>query len=341
MGDSNLDKVVEDLRKRYDVSIIYADDRKDYDKSADAIPTGLLPLDIATGIGGVPRGYFTEVFSRDAVGKTTFCIQLVAHAQKLGLATVFIDMEHRIDPIWVETLGVKWEDMIFIQPAYGEAALNVVRALVESGDIDLIIIDSIPSLVPKVEIEGSAGDQFVGQQAKMIAQHFRQMTPLLRKSNVAVVFTNQIRSKIGGGGSLAYGPQYITPGGWALRFFVSLRIEMKKIKTRKDSQGNALGHIVRATTTKNSLATPLRIADLYLTHGIGFDNAESLIDMAVQEGLIEKSGAWYTIPPSDSNIQGRKNVADYLRENQEVTSAIEEKLLDIYLPREGSDEDSG
>jgi len=332
---TELSKVVKELEKKYGITIVTLEnDNKAFD--VDVIPTGLLPLDIATGIGGIPRGYYTEVFSPDAVGKTTLCIQIVAQAQKLGLDVAYIDMEHRFDPAWASKLGVDLSKMYFTQPPYGEAALNTAQALIEHGGIKLIVIDSIPSLVPKKEIEGAVGDEFVGLQPRIISQNFRQMTPLLKKHNAAVMFTNQVRAKIGGMASLAFGAQTITPGGWAVKFYASLRLDMKRIKTVKDGRGDPVGHIVKLITRKNSLAVPLRTIELYLRYGVGFDPVDSIIDLALANGIIEQGGAWFSI--GDSKVQGRAGVREFLEEDDGLRGDIEAKIKDIYMPGATEDE---
>ena len=276
------------------------------------IPTGLLQLDLALGIGGLPLGYFVEIFSPEGVGKTTLCLQLVAQAQKNGMETAYIDMEHRIDPVWAETLGVDLDRMYFTQPAYGETALNVCHALIKGG-VSLIVIDSVPSLIPKAEWEGETGDQFVGLLPRVLAQGIRKMAHDLSKSQATVIFVNQIRAKIGGMGSLAMGPQQTQPGGWALRHNASVRIDMRRIKTLQGKEGPT-GQIVRATVKKNSLATPFRSAEMRLNFGVGFDRVESVIDAGISLGIISQSGSWFEV--DGEKFHGRTNLYEYISGDQ-------------------------
>lgn len=304
---SGIDAVVAELSKKYDIYIGHLSDNEV--AQVPYIPTGLLQLDLALGIGGLPLGYFVEIYSPEGVGKTTLCLQLVAQAQKYGVETAYIDMEHRIDPVWAETLGVDLERMYFTQPAYGEAALNICHALIKGG-ISLVIIDSVPSLVPKQEWEGETGDQFVGLLPRMLAQNLRQMVHSMKEKSATVVFVNQIRAKIGGMGSLAMGPQQTQPGGWALRHNASVRIDMRKIKTIQGKDA-PIGQIVRATIKKNSLATPFRSADIRLNYGIGFDKVESVIDAGISLGIIKQSGSWFEV--DGEKFHGRSSLYDYVK----------------------------
>jgi recombination protein RecA len=329
---------IKKLERKYETKIVHLEGEVEAFK-VNVIPTGLAPLDIATGVGGIPLGFFTEIYSPESVGKTTLSLQIIANAQKMGLPVAFIDMEHRLDPEWAAKLGVDHSEMLFTQPPFGEAALNIARTLIESHGTKLIVIDSVPSLVPKKELEGETGDQFVGLQARMIAQHFRQMTPALKKNNATVLLTNQLRFKIGGTGSLAYGPQHITAGGWAVKYYASMRLELKRLGAIKGSDSEVRGQKVMVTIRKSSLSTPLRNASLVLNYGIGFDPAESIIDTAINLGFIEKSSTWYTV--NGEKMQGIVNVAQYLRDNPEVLKNLYDKVMRLMLPAryEGNDED--
>jgi len=305
-----IDAVAKELGKKYDIFIGHLVDSEVTE--VPCIPTGLLQLDLALGIGGIPRGYFVEVFSPEGVGKTTLCLQIVAQAQRQGLETAYIDMEHRIDPVWAETLGVDLDKMYFTQPAYGEAALNVCHALIKAG-VSLVIIDSVPSLIPKAEWEGVTGDQFVGLLARILSQNLRQMVHSMKSNDATVIFVNQIRSKIGGMGSLAMGPQQTQPGGWALRHNASVRIDMRRIKTIQGKEGPT-GQIVRATIKKNSLATPFRSAEIRLNYGVGFDRVESLIDAAINLGLIDQSGSWFEV--DGEKFHGRASLYEHIYQSE-------------------------
>jgi len=318
-----IDAVASELAKKYDIFIGHLGDNEV--AQVPYIPTGLLQLDLAIGIGGIPLGYFVEVYSPEGVGKTTLCLQLIAQAQRHGLETAYIDMEHRIDPVWAETLGVDLDRMYFTQPPYGEAALNVCHALIKGG-VRLVVIDSVPSLVPKAEWEGVTGDQFVGLLARILSQNLRQMVHSMKANDATVIFVNQIRSKIGGMGSLAMGPQQTQPGGWALRHNASLRIDMRRIKTLTTSGGDPTGQIVRVTIKKNSLATPFRSADLRLNFGVGFDKVESVIDAGISLGLISQSGSWFEV--DGEKFHGRTNLYEYISKD-EVLSAMYDKAKGI------------
>lgn len=332
MKQSSLDA----LKKKYDMNVFTLSGGDRQVEDVDVIPSGIPSFDIITGIGGIPRGKFTQIFSNEGVGKTTFCLQLIASAQRMGLETMFIDMENRLDPKWAATLGVDLEKMYFVQPPYGEAALNTTRIMSREG-IGLIVIDSIPTLIPKKEIDGETGDEFVGLQARMIAQYFRQITPEMSKGNTAIVFTNQMRSVIGGAGSLAFGPRTTQPGGWAPKFYSSMIIEMKRIKTLKGTNDVATGHVVKTTIKKSSLSVPLRSAELILTFGVGFDKIEDIINIALKNGIIEQAGAWYSF--GGEKFQGRANLYEAIK--NVLYDPLYEQVLPVISPDSfgGDDED--
>ena len=317
-----LDDVVKGLEKRYGIKIGHLDDMKAL--QVPYFPTGFMQLDSILGIGGIPLGFFLEVYAPEGVGKTTLCLQLVARAQELGYTAAYIDMEHRLDPEWAATLGVDFSKMYFAQPPYGEAALNIARSFVDGG-VSLTIIDSVPALVPKKELEGDTGDQFVGLQPRMLAQNMRQMVHSMRENASTVVFINQIRSKIGGG-SLAFGPQQTTPGGWALKHNASIRIDMRRIKAIQ-SNNEQTGQVVRFSIKKNSLGKPYGQTELVLKFGVGFDRLEELIDLGLEHSIIGQAGSWYTY--RDEKIQGRDNLYQFLSDNKEETDLLYDMLKDI------------
>lgn len=314
------DSVIKALEKKYSTQIqtLGKDDPR---RDVKVVPTGILSLDKATGIGGIPLGYITELYSPDGVGKTTLCIQILAKAQEAGLDVAFIDMEHRFDIGWAEQLGLDPSKLYFTQPPYGEAALNIAQALIEHTDVKLIVIDSIPALIPKKELEGEVGDQFVGLQPRIIAQSLRMYTPLLLKHGAGIIMTNQIRAKIGGMGGFGASNQG-TAGGWAVKFFCSLRVDMRRIKTLKNNKsGDATGHIVRFTFRKNSLGVPLKVVDVTLVYGKGFDPNEDLVTQAIKFGIIEQSGAWYQVT-EELKVQGRDAVIAALVEDQALFESV-------------------
>lgn len=302
-----IESIAKELEKKYGILVGHLGEQEEV-MQVPCIPTGLLQLDLALGTGGIPLGYFTEVYSPEGVGKTTLCLQIIAQAQKMGLTAAYVDMEHRIDPAWATTLGVDLESLYFTQPPYGEAALNICHALIKGG-VQLVVIDSVPSLVPKAEWEGETGDQFVGLLPRILAQSLRQMVHVMKKNEASVIFVNQIRAKIGGMGSLAMGPRQTQPGGWALRHNASLRLDMRRIKTIK-KDGVAVAQNVQITAKKNSLATPFRSAVLTLKYGVGFDKVESVIDAGIKLGFIEQSGAWYEI--DGEKYHGRASLYEYV-----------------------------
>jgi len=323
-----IDTITKELEKKYGILVGHLGQDEEI-AQVPYIPTGLLQLDLALGVGGIPLGYFVEIFSPEGVGKTTLCLQIVGQAQKEGHLTAYIDMEHRIDPQWAAVLGVDLDSMYFTQPAYGEAALNICHALIQGG-VSIVVIDSVPSLIPKAEWEGETGDQFVGLLPRMLSQSLRQMVHTMKQNEASVIFVNQIRSKIGGMGSLAMGPQQTQPGGWALRHNASIRIDMRRIKTLKgkvDGASAPVGQVVRATVKKNSLATPFRSAELRLTYGVGFDKIESVIDACLSLGLIEQSGAWYQY--GDDKFHGRTGLYDHINGDNDLFNALYEKAKEL------------
>lgn len=323
-----IDTITKELEKKYGILVGYLGQDEEI-AQVPYIPTGLLQLDLALGVGGIPLGYFVEIFSPEGVGKTTLCLQIVGQAQKEGHLTAYIDMEHRIDPQWAAILGVDLDSMYFTQPAYGEAALNICHALIQGG-VSVVVIDSVPSLIPKAEWEGETGDQFVGLLPRMLSQSLRQMVHTMKQNEASVIFVNQIRSKIGGMGSLAMGPQQTQPGGWALRHNASIRIDMRRIKTLKgkvNGESTPVGQVVRATVKKNSLATPFRSAELRLTYGVGFDKTESVIDACLSLGLIEQSGAWYQY--GDDKFHGRSGLYEHIRDDNDLFNSLYEKAKEL------------
>ena len=322
------DDVLKALKKKYGVSVVHLSGESS-PVDVDSIPTGLLPLDIATGVGGIPRGCFVEVFAADGVGKSTLSTQVAKSAQAMGLGVAYIDMEHRFDPKYAMQLGVDLSTMYFTQPPYAEAAMNVAENLIDMDLVQLVIVDSVASLVPKAEIDGEIGDQFVGLQARIVAQSLRKMAPLVKAKNATVLFTNQLRDKIGGMGSLAFGPQSITPGGRALKFYASMRLELKRIKTLKNGDV-PYGHVVRITVVKSSVGIPLRSVDLTLRYGVGFDRIESVIDLALKHGIVIQKGAWYYI--GNDSYHGRETLYSTLGGNPTLFKEVSDRVATVFTP---------
>ena len=280
-------------------------------------PTGAISLDSALGIGGVPRGRITEIYGPEASGKTTLALHILAEAQKLGGYGVFIDAEHAMDPTYAAKLGVDITDLLVSQPDTGEQALEICDTLVRSGAVDLVIIDSVAALVPRVELEGEMGDSFVGLQARLMSQALRKLTGSVSKSKTAVIFINQIREKIG----VMFGNPETTPGGRALKFYTSVRIDIRRIGAIKEGDSN-IGNRVRVKVVKNKCAPPFRQTEFDIMYGEGISFEGDLLDLAVTANIVEKSGAWYSY--GDERIgQGRENTKAYLKEYTDTRTKIE------------------
>ena len=289
----------------------------------EVIPTGILPLDIALGVGGIPRGRIIEVYGPESSGKTTVTLHMIAEAQKNGGIAAFIDAEHALDPVYAAKLGVNIDDLLISQPDTGEQALDIVDALVRSGAIDIIGVDSVAALVPMAEIEGDMGDSHVGLQARLMSQALRKLTGTIHKSRTAVIFINQIRMKIGVTG---YGSPETTTGGNALKFYSSVRLDIRKIQTLKDKE-EAYGSLTRVKVVKNKMAPPCREAKFDIIWGTGISRSGELIDLGVDAGIVDKSGAWFAFG-SEKLGQGKEKVRALLDETPELREAIETQLIE-------------
>ncbi|RPI37188.1 MAG: recombinase RecA [Nitrospiraceae bacterium] len=289
-----------------------------------AIPTGSLTLDIATGIGGLPRGRVVEIYGPESSGKTTLALNAVAQAQAAGGTAAFIDAEHALDVNYAKRIGVNIEDLLISQPDTGEQALEVTEYLVRSGALDIIVIDSVAALVPKAEIEGDMGDSLPGLQARLMSQALRKLTASISKSNTTVVFINQIRMKIG----VMFGSPETTTGGNALKFYSSMRLDIRKIENIKENQ-EIIGGRVRVKVVKNKMAPPFKQAEYDIFFNLGISREGELVDLGVEKNIIEKSGAWYSY--SGNRIgQGRENVKEFLKGNPTVAAEIEDKIIEAY-----------
>jgi recombination protein RecA len=287
-----------------------------------AIPTGALSLDIALGIGGLPRGRVVEIFGPESSGKTTVALHAIAEAQKLGGIAAFIDAEHALDPVYARALGVDINEMLVSQPDNGEQALEIADMLVRSGAVDIIVIDSVAALTPRAEIEGEMGDSHVGLQARLMSQALRKLSGSLKRSNTTAVFINQLREKIG----VMFGSPETTPGGRALKFYSSVRLDVRRIETLKDGT-EAVGNRTRVKVVKNKVAPPFRQAEFDIIYGEGISKEGSLIDVGVEEGIVRKAGAWYTYE-GDQLGQGKENARTFLREHVDVAQEIEKRVKD-------------
>lgn len=286
----------------------------------ESIPTGALPLDIALGIGGVPRGRVIEIFGPESSGKTTVALHIIAEAQKEGGTAAFIDAEHALDPIYAKNLGVDTDNLLISQPDTGEQALEIAETLVRSGAVDVIVIDSVAALVPKAEIEGEMGDAHVGLQARLMSQALRKLSGAISKSNTVAIFINQLREKVG----VMFGNPETTPGGRALKFYASVRLDVRRIETLKQGE-NMLGNRTRVKVVKNKVAPPFKQAEFDIIYGKGISREGCILDFAVDEGLIQKSGAWYSYGKEKIG-QGRENAKQYLKEHPEILNEVESQI---------------
>lgn len=290
----------------------------------EAIPTGALPLDIATGIGGVPKGRIIEIYGPESSGKTTVALHIVAEAQKRGGIAAFIDAEHALDPAYARNLGVKVEDLIISQPDTGEQALEIAEALVRSGAIDIIVVDSVAALVPKAEIDGEMGDSHMGLQARLMSQALRKLAGAISKSNTVAIFINQLREKIG----VMFGNPETTTGGRALKFYASMRMDVRRIETLKKGD-DVYGNRTRVKIVKNKVAPPFKQAEFDIIYGKGISKEGCILDMAVEAGVVNKAGAWYSYENTRIG-QGRENSKEYLLSNPELMTEIERKVLEKF-----------
>jgi recombination protein RecA len=290
----------------------------------EAIPTGALPLDIATGIGGVPKGRIIEIFGPESSGKTTVALHIVAEAQKKGGIAAFVDAEHALDPGYAKKLGVSIEDLIISQPDTGEQGLEIAEALVRSGAVDVIVIDSVAALVPKAEIDGEMGDSHVGLQARLMSQALRKLAGAINKSNTVAIFINQLREKVG----VMFGSPETTTGGRALKFYASMRLDVRRIESLKKGD-EVYGNRTRVKVVKNKVAPPFKQAEFDIIYGKGISKEGCILDMAVEAGVVNKSGAWYSYESTRIG-QGRENSKDYLLSNPELMDEIEKKVREKF-----------
>ena len=299
----------------------------------DVIPTGSLALDIAVGVGGYPRGRVIEIYGPESSGKTTLALHAIAEAQKLGGFAAFIDAEHALDPMYAHRLGVGTKDLLISQPDSGEQALSICESLVRSGAVDIVVIDSVAALVPKQEIEGDIGDQSVGLQARLMSKALRKLTGIISKSKTIVIFINQIREKVG----VMFGNPETTTGGRALKFYASMRIEIRRAEAIKNGT-DVIGNRTRAKVVKNKVAPPFKVAEFDIMYGEGISVEGTLLDIAVNMDIIQKSGAWYSYNGSRIS-QGREAAKTYLKEHPDVAAEIDKTIRDTLVVEPGHFED--
>ena len=292
------------------------------DMNVDAIPTGSLALDAALGIGGVPKGRIIEIYGPESSGKTTLALHILAQAQKMGGEVAFVDAEHALDPVYAAAVGVDTDNMLVSQPDTGEQALEITDALVRSGAVDAVVVDSVAALVPKQEIEGEMGDTFVGLQARLMSQALRKLAGTIAKTNCVVIFINQLRMKIG----VMYGNPETTTGGNALKFYSSVRLDVRRVESIKEG-GNVIGNKTRVKVVKNKVAPPFREALFDIMYGEGISKWGELVDLAVQLDIVQKSGSWFSM--GDERIgQGKDSVKTYLQSNPEIADRVEQQVRD-------------
>ncbi len=323
--DKNLSLVMGQIRKEFgNGSIMYLGDDT-FHADIPTISTGALALDIALGIGGVPRGRIIEVYGPEASGKTTLCLHVIANAQKASGTCAIIDAEHAIDPTYSQKIGVNLDNLLISQPDCGEDALNIAESLIRSNAIDVIVIDSVAALVPRAEIEGQMGDSHMGLQARLMSQALRKITGAVSKSRTCVIFTNQIRSKIG----VMFGSPETTTGGNALKFYSSVRMDIRRIAAIKDNKGEVIGNRTRVKVVKNKLASPFKIAEFDIQYSEGISRSGSILDVATEMGILDKRGSWFSMDGEQLG-QGREQTKDFITQNLElqnkILSKIKEKL---------------
>ena len=316
----SLDQAILQIEKQFGKGSIMKYGDASTIKNIEVIPTGCLALDIALGIGGVPRGRIIEIYGPESSGKTTIALHIIAEAQKKNGVVAFIDAEHALDPSYALKLGVNLDNLYISQPDTGEQALDITEQLVRSAAIDVIVIDSVAALTPKAEIDGEMGDSHMGLQARLMSQALRKLTAIINKSNTCVVFSNQLRDKVG----VMFGSPETTTGGKALKFYASIRLDVRKVDQVKDG-ANIIGNRTRVKVVKNKLAPPFKTAEFDIVYGQGVSKAGCILDLAVENGIIEKSGSWFSY--NDAKIgQGKENAKNFLLQNEDTMNEIELKI---------------
>ena len=330
-----LEQVLSQIEKQYGKGAIMKLGDSVADLTVDVIPSGCLTLDLALGIGGMPRGRIIEIYGPESSGKTTVALHVIAETQKMGGIAAFIDAEHALDPIYAAKLGVDLENLYVSQPDTGEQALDITDSLVRSSAVDLIVIDSVAALTPKAEIEGDMGDSHVGLQARLMSQALRKLAGITNKSKTCVIFINQLREKVG----VMFGSPETTPGGKALKFYSSIRIDVRKADTLKDASG-MIGNKTRAKIVKNKLAPPFKTAEFDIIYGEGISQTGCIVDLGVECGILEKSGSWFSYN-GEKVAQGREKMKDYLAANPDIMHEIEAKIREKAFSKDVVDETTG
>lgn len=321
--DKTLDQVLLDIEKQFGKGAVMKLGEHEHQK-IDTISSGSISLDIALGIGGYPKGRIIEIFGPESSGKTTFALHAIAEAQKKGGRAAFIDAEHALDPIYASKLGVNINDLLLSQPDNGEQALEICEALVRSGAISIIVVDSVAALVPQAEIEGEMGDSHVGLQARLMSQALRKLSGIVNKTNTVVIFINQLREKVG----IMFGNPEVTPGGRALKFYASVRLEIRKGEQIKQG-ANAIGNRTNIKVVKNKMAPPFKSCSVDIVYGEGVSINGEIIDLGAETGILEKSGAWYSYN-GEKIAQGKENAKEWLKNNPKLKEEIEKKVRNYY-----------
>ena len=319
-----LDSVLVQIEKQYGKGAIMKLGQTAGDTNIEVLPTGCLSLDLAIGVGGLPRGRIIEIYGPESSGKTTVALHVIAEAQKAGGVAAFIDAEHALDPVYAKNLGVNLDELYVSQPDDGEQALNITESLVSSKAIDVIVVDSVAALTPKAEIEGDIGDSHVGLQARLMSQALRKLTAITNKSKTCIIFINQLREKVG----VMFGNPEVTAGGKALKFYASVRIDVRKADALKDG-ASAYGNHTKAKIVKNKVAPPFKTAEFDIIFGKGISKGSCLIDLGLQYDVLVKSGAWFSYN-GEKIAQGREKAIEYLESNPEVYEEIKGKILDAF-----------
>ncbi|MBO7344639.1 MAG: recombinase RecA [Clostridia bacterium] len=322
-----LDGVMAQIEKQYGKGAIMRLGQDAGDANIEVLPTGCLSLDLAIGVGGLPRGRIIEIYGPESSGKTTVALHVIAEAQKAGGIAAFVDAEHALDPVYAKNLGVNLDELYVSQPDTGEQALDITASLVNSKAVDVIVVDSVAALTPKAEIEGDMGDSHVGLQARLMSQALRKLTAITNKSKTCIIFINQLREKVG----VMFGNPEVTAGGKALKFYASVRIDVRKADALKDSDG-AYGNHTKAKIVKNKVAPPFKTAEFDIIYGKGISHGSCLIDLGLNYDVLQKSGSWFSYN-GEKIAQGREKAVDYLESNPEIAKEIKEKIMDAFYNR--------
>jgi recombination protein RecA len=316
-----VDAAITQIEKQFGRGAIMRLGDKGAKMAVEVVPTGSIALDLALGVGGVPRGRITEIFGPESSGKTTLCYHIAANAQRAGGIVAFIDAEHALDPSYAKNVGLNVDELLVSQPDTGEQALEIAETLIRSNGVDVVIIDSVAALVPRAEIEGEMGDSFVGLQARLMSQALRKLTGAINRSNTALIFTNQLREKIG----VMFGNPETTPGGRALKFYCSVRLDIRRIETLKTGSGDAIGSRTRVKVVKNKVASPFRLAEFDIMYNEGISREGGLLDVGIAAGILSKTGAWFNYGETRLG-QGRENSREFLKAHPELADKVESEI---------------